>query len=103
MNLLGKVYEGGEGEDGHGHQDEEEAELLVSLLEGVEQGLETSEVSDQLVNSQDPHHFDQSDYLPSLQTGKNIQVKIKIRLFSDNILIHLVTPTFYKDCNFSPW
>ena len=66
MKLLGKVDQGGEGEDGHGHQDEEEAELLVSLLEGVEQGLETSEMSDQFVNSQDSHYFDQSDDLPSL-------------------------------------
>ena len=66
MNLLGKVYEGGEGEDGHGHQDEEEAELLVCLLEGVEQGLESSEMSDQLINSQDSHHFDQTDYLSCL-------------------------------------
>ena len=66
MKLLGEVDKGGEGEDGHGHQDEEEAELLVSLLEGVEQGLETSEMSDQFVNSQDSHNFDQSDDLPSL-------------------------------------
>ena len=46
--LLGEVDEAGVGEDGHGHQDEEEAELLVSLLEGVEQGLEAGKVSDQL-------------------------------------------------------
>ena len=45
---LGEVDEAGVGEDGHGHQDEEEAELLVSLLEGVEQGLEAGKVSDQL-------------------------------------------------------
>ena len=30
--LLGEVDEAGVGEDGHGHQDEKEAELLVRLL-----------------------------------------------------------------------
>ena len=66
VKLLSEVYQGGEGEDGDGHQDEEEAELLVCLLEGVEEGLETSEMSDQLVNPQDSHHFYQSDDLSSL-------------------------------------
>ena len=65
VKLLSEVDQGGEGEDGDGHQDEEEAELLVCLLEGVEEGLETSEMSDQLVNSQDSHHFDQADDLSS--------------------------------------
>ena len=66
MKLLSEVDQGGEGEDGDGHQDEEEAELLVGLLEGVEQGLQSSEMSDQLVNPQDSHHFNQSDDLSSL-------------------------------------
>ena len=66
VKLLSEVDQGGEGEDGDGHQDEEEAKLLVSLLEGVEQGLQSSEMSDQLVNPQDSHHFNQSDDLSSL-------------------------------------
>ena len=66
VKLLSEVDQGGEGEDGDGHQDEEEAELLVGLLEGVEQGLQSSEMSDQLVNPQDSHHFNQSDDLSSL-------------------------------------
>ena len=52
--LLSEVDEAGVGEDGHGDDDEEEAELLVGLLEGVEQGLEAGKVSDQLEHSEDP-------------------------------------------------
>ena len=66
MKFFGKVDKRRESEDCNRHQDEEEAELLVGLLEGVEQGLEPSEMSDQLVNPQDSHDFDQTDDLPRL-------------------------------------
>ena len=33
MYLLSEVDEGGESEDGHGHQDEEQAELLIDFDE----------------------------------------------------------------------
>ena len=64
--LLSEVDEAGVGEDGHGDDDEEEAELLVGLLEGVEQGLEAGKVSDQLEDPEDPHHSHQPDHLPRL-------------------------------------
>jgi len=64
--LLSEVDQAGVGQDGHGDDDEEEAELLVGLLEGVEQGLEAGKVSDQLEYPEDPHHSHQPDHLPSL-------------------------------------
>ena len=64
--LLREVDQAGVGEDGHGDDDEEEAELLVGLLESVEQGLEASKVSDQLEYPQYPHHSHQADHLPRL-------------------------------------
>ena len=39
--LLGIEHETGEGEDGHTHQDDEETKLLVRLLQGVQQTLQT--------------------------------------------------------------
>ena len=39
MELLREVDQGGEGQDGHRHQDEQEAEFLVGLLQCVEQRL----------------------------------------------------------------
>jgi hypothetical protein len=44
--LLGEVDEAGEGEDGDGHQDDQQAQLLVGLPQSEEQALESSEVSD---------------------------------------------------------
>ena len=56
VKLLSEVDQGGEGEDGDGHQDEEEAELLVGLPQRHEETLEAGEVADQLEYAQDPHH-----------------------------------------------
>ena len=64
--LLGKVDQGGEGEDRHPHEEHEQAELLVGLVEGVDEGLEAGKVTDELENPHDPHHTDQADYLASL-------------------------------------
>ena len=75
MQLLGEVDEGGEGEDGHGHEDEQQPELLVGLLQRVEEGLEPGEVAHQLVHSQDPHHLDQADDLPSLADYSKVLTK----------------------------
>ena len=36
---------------------EEQAELLVGLIEGVDQGLEPSKVADQLVHAEYSHHL----------------------------------------------
>ena len=66
VQLLGEVDEGREGEDGHGHEDEQQPELLVGLLQRVEEGLEPREVTHELVHAQDPHHLDQPNDLPSL-------------------------------------
>ena len=35
-------------------------------MESVDERLETSKVTEQFVNSEDPHHSHQSHYLPSL-------------------------------------
>ena len=67
---LREVDQGGVGEYGHQHQHQQQAQLLgtngwsancdqgylVSLLQGVEQGLEPGKVTNQLEDSQDPHH-----------------------------------------------
>ena len=66
MKFLSEVDQGGEGEYGDSYQDEQQAELLVCLLQGVEQGLQAREVTDQLVHPQYSHYFDQSDDFPSL-------------------------------------
>ena len=66
MQLLGEVDEGGEGEDGHGHEDEQQPELLVGLLQRVEEGLEPREVAHQLEDPHDTHHTDQAHDLPRL-------------------------------------
>ena len=45
---------------------QEKSQLLVGLVEGVDQGLQAGEVTEELVDSQYPHHSHQSDDLPSL-------------------------------------
>ena len=45
---LAEVDQVGVEEDAHSHQDDEEPELLVGLLQGVEQGLEPGKVADKL-------------------------------------------------------
>ena len=45
---LTEVDQVGVEQDAHRHQDNEQPQLLVGLLQGVEQGLETSKVTDQL-------------------------------------------------------
>ena len=37
---LSEVGEAGVGEDGHRHQDQQQAKLAVGLLQGVQQGLQ---------------------------------------------------------------
>ena len=64
--LLGEVDEGGEGEDRHPDQEHEEAELLVGLVEGVDEGLEAGKVTDELEDPHDPHHAHEADYLARL-------------------------------------
>ena len=44
----------------------EQAELLVCLVEGVDEGLEPREVAHQLEDPHDAHHTDQADDLPRL-------------------------------------
>lgn len=61
VKFFSEVDQRREGEDCDRHQNEEEPELLVGLLQGVEKGLEAGEVADKLVNSQNPHHLDQPD------------------------------------------
>ena len=60
--LLGEVDEAGVGEDGDGHEDEKEAELLVGLLEGVDERLQPGEVTNKFEDSQYSHYSDQADY-----------------------------------------
>jgi len=64
--LLGKVDERGEGEHGHGDEHDQQAELLVSLLESAEERLEPSKVSHQLEDSQDSGDADQTKDLAGL-------------------------------------
>ena len=45
---------------------QEQSELLVGLVEGVDEGLQSGEVTEQLVDPQDPHDSHQPDYLASL-------------------------------------
>ena len=45
---LAEVDQVGVEEDADSHQDDEEPELLVGLLQGVEQGLEPGKVADKL-------------------------------------------------------
>ena len=47
---LTEVDQVGVEEDTHDHQDDQQTQLLVRLLESVEERLETREVSDQLEN-----------------------------------------------------
>ena len=61
--LLGEVDQGGEGKDRHAHEEHEQAELLVGLVEGVDEGLEAGKVTDEFENPHDSHHADQTDYL----------------------------------------
>ena len=61
MKFLSKVDQRREGEDCDCHQNEEKPELLVGLLEGVEQGLEPSEMSDKFENPHYPHHTNQAN------------------------------------------
>ena len=77
---LGEVDEAGVGEDGHGHQDHQQPELLVvrcgrntllcwvylvSLLQSTKYGLEASEMSHELEDSEYPHDSDQPNDLAS--------------------------------------
>ena len=70
--LLCKVDEAGEYEKGDHDEEEEEAELLVSLLQGEQEGLESSEVPDQLVDPQDSHDPHKTDNLASLANDLEI-------------------------------
>ena len=68
-NLLSKfkftnVDEARKCEDCHSYDVQEQAQLLVCLLKGVEQGLQTSKMLEQLVDSEYPQHFQESDNLP---------------------------------------
>ena len=56
--LLGEVDQRGEGEDRHAHEEHEQAELLVGLVEGVDKGLEAGKVTDEFENPHDSHHAD---------------------------------------------
>lgn len=56
--LLGEVDQGGECEDRHAHEEHEQAELLVGLVEGVDEGLEAGKVTDEFENPHDSHHAD---------------------------------------------
>ena len=53
---LREVAEGGEDEDAHGDEHEEEAELLVAVADGEAEALEAGGVSRQLQDPEDPHH-----------------------------------------------
>ena len=72
VKFLSKVDQRREGEDCDCYQNEEKPELLVGLLEGVKQGLEPGEVTNQLVNSQNPHHLDQPDDFPGFPNNFKI-------------------------------
>ena len=86
MKFLSKVDQRREGEDCDCHQNEEKPERLIGLLEGVEQGLKTGEVTDQLVNSQNSHHLDQPNDFPC---------------FSDNFKILYLQIDYMKGDKFS--
>ena len=58
--FLREVDQGGEGEDGHPHQQHQQAQLLVGLVQGVDERLQPSEVTDQLEDPHHPHHPHQS-------------------------------------------
>ena len=75
VQLLGEVDEGGEGEDGHGHEDEQQPELLVGLLQRVEEGLQAGEMANQLENPQDSHHSHLRKSMQVIQVEIQIQIK----------------------------
>ena len=64
--LLGEVDQGGEGEDRHPDQEHEEAELLVGLVQGVDEGLEPRKVTDEFEDPHDSHDSHQADYFSRL-------------------------------------
>ena len=64
--LLGEVDERGEGQDGHGHEEHEEAELLVGLSQGQKEGLQAGEMPDKLEDAEDAHDPDEADDLAGL-------------------------------------
>ena len=43
------------------YQQQQEAKLLVGLVQGVDQGLEAGKVTDKLEDSHDSHHSNQAD------------------------------------------
>ena len=57
--LLREVDEAGEHQDAHGHEEDEQPELLVAVGEGVGDGLEAGGVSRQL---EDPEHSQDSEH-----------------------------------------
>ena len=58
---LTEVDEVGVEEDAHHDQDDQQAQLLVGLLQCVEQGLQASKVTDQLEDPENPHDSNQSE------------------------------------------
>ena len=53
--LLEGEHETGEHEDGDADDDQDQAEVFVSLVEGVHQALQTNKVTDHLENTENSH------------------------------------------------
>ncbi len=62
--LLGKVDERRENEDAHAEEEEQEAHLLVGVLERVSQGLEAGRVPGQFEDPEDTHDSEHLDNAP---------------------------------------
>ena len=59
--LLREVDKRGEGEHGHGDEHDQQAELLVGLLEGAEERLESGKVSNELEDSKNSGDANQAE------------------------------------------
>ncbi len=62
--LLGKVRQTGEEEHGYGQEHEQQAQLLVALVERVAEALQAGGVARQLEDAQDPEHAEEREHAP---------------------------------------
>ena len=70
--LFRVKHQTGESEDGDAHEDDQQAEFFVGLLQRVQEALKSGEVADQLEDTQNSHHAHQPHYLARL--AQNVQV-----------------------------
>ena len=77
MLLVWSLYLDGEDEAGvekyrHNHNHKQQAQFFISLAKGIDETLQTSEVSDHLEDSHDSHDPQQSDNLASLSNDLQV-------------------------------